>query len=599
MGKTVIPRRGGSACLTAIGSAPIMNPLYIRTPEGFKVFFHKWLPLMGLVFALLIAGCESGGDGETTGPVTTLDPGDLVPEVSVQIVDHQYRNASFSDENLDPDPIFQIIRSATSTLDIAVSSLDRQAVVQALLDEAATGTQIRIVTEKAFYDDQNYKAFYNQLEDITRNSGNISIRTDNEGFPRVMHSRFLVIDRARVVTGSYTWESADFDHTFGDVISLLDTGIAAAFTNQFNQMFNEGNFGVNKRDDTPHSFLVGGGRGMVEVYFGPTDKLREQLVQEVVASRNVSFAVQQFKDEILASQMLGWLSGNLNRTLTGAINDIGILGDAEENFIYQGYFFGYLQEPPQDGGALTINADFIDPDFAELNTMNHKLLLADHGETNGEPSLTFTTANYTPLSFSLNDEVMVILRGAPLVSKYWRGVVPNRSLQASSSALGILDDAADIQEFDSLAVMYPYVSTLGSAYRGYPARQSAYIFGEVENFQRTITVPDGSGAFTDIDIDLSFEVEGRSFFGEVFPSNDFDFLTFADDEFEENEILNPNHRYLLVVPAGEVTVTVNVLTGDGSQTALFEPTVRTVTVGPGGVRNLDLRINQTLAEGTI
>ena len=46
----------------------------------------------------------------------------------------------------------------------------------------------------------------------------------------MMHARFMVIDHARVITGSYPWESVACEHTFGDVISILNTGIAAAFT---------------------------------------------------------------------------------------------------------------------------------------------------------------------------------------------------------------------------------------------------------------------------------------------------------------------------------------------------------------------------------
>jgi len=43
----------------------------------------------------------------------------------------------------------------------------------------------------------------------------------------------------------------------------------------------ERNFGVEKRNDTQHRFLVGSGNGLLEVYFGPTDQPRELLLQEV------------------------------------------------------------------------------------------------------------------------------------------------------------------------------------------------------------------------------------------------------------------------------------------------------------------------------
>src|SRR5262249_1210565 len=150
-----------------------------------------------------------------------------------------YRNADWSGDNLDLDPIFSLIASASASLDVAFTSINREDVVTALLSEAKSGTRIRIITEKAFYDDPTSKPFYDQLEDPALNGGNITVRTDKEGLPREMHDRFLIIDQARVVTGSYNWESESSDRTFGDVVTILNTNVAAAFTDQFNQMFVE------------------------------------------------------------------------------------------------------------------------------------------------------------------------------------------------------------------------------------------------------------------------------------------------------------------------------------------------------------------------
>ena len=36
----------------------------------------------------MLPGCGGGGDGETVGPPTVLNPEDRVPDVQVQVVDH-------------------------------------------------------------------------------------------------------------------------------------------------------------------------------------------------------------------------------------------------------------------------------------------------------------------------------------------------------------------------------------------------------------------------------------------------------------------------------------------------------------------------------
>jgi mitochondrial cardiolipin hydrolase len=542
-----------------------------------KLLFAAMLLVVG------VAGCGGGG-GETVGPPTALRNEDYVPEVQVQIVDHLYRVAGLSDENLNSDPIFSLIASAVSSLDIAVTRINRQTVVQALLDEARSGTQIRIVTEKAYYEDPTYQPFYAQLEDVDNNLGNISIRTDDDGMPRMMHSRFLVIDHARVVTGSYNWETEDNAHTFGDVISILNTNVAAAFTNQFNQMFVEGNFGVQKRDDTQHSFSLGGGNGLLEVYFGPTDQLRDMMVTEMNQSNYAAFFVQQFKDVELANSMFAWLQGNPESQLVGWFNDIATIGDAEENAVYDA-FTNYVGATAAAGGACYINLPINDV-FANYNAMNHKLMVVDHALSNNTPAVMFTTANYSQLGFTQNDEVMLILRGLPLVNKWWRVIDLSSTLPGND-----VERATDVQEIDQLLAMYPYAPSIDATLlRDFPDVPCGIVFGEITNFRPTITYQDSNGDFTDLNIDVTFEIEGATYFdstayGPLAP-------TVTGDMFEESELANPNHKYLLVVPAGDVTIRTLVTAGDGAVSSLFQPDETTFTIGPGCVRNINLQINQ-------
>ena len=557
--------------------------------------------LMLITVLVVMIGLASCGGGDSAQDVDN-NP-NLVPDVSVQTVDHRYRTAAYSDTNLNNDPIFALIASANSSLDVAAAAIDRQEVVEALLQEARSGTQIRIITEKAYYDDLTYKPFYDQLEDINQSNGNIDVRTDLDGAPRIMHSRFLIIDQARVVTGSYNWESDRSTNTYGDVITLNSTEIAAAFTNQFNQMFVEGNFGVHKRDDTKHTFLVGSGNGVVEVYFGPNDQPLELLSNEINASRNVYFAIQQFKDARLANTMLNWLSASADFNMIGMFNDIGALGDAEENAVYDAFGQYAADNENIRGGTLSIS------DLAELNTfvsgsrfdpvtqtnipvqvnaMNHKLLYADRGLAGGAPSVTFTTGNYSTLGFDQNDEVMVIMRGNQLTNKYYSGADLSRSVPPTG-----IDNANDLKEFDQLFVLHPMVASAGGApFREFLPVSSGIVIGTINNFSPTITIDTGDGTFEEIDIDVIFEIEGKYFF------NDFGFgpvppFADQDDHFEQNEAINPDHRFMMVVPAGELTLRTIVLDNGGGISSRFQPTETQFEIGPGGVREISLNINQS------
>jgi len=506
------------------------------------------------------------------------------------MVDHLYRVAGLSDDVLDSDPIFSIIGSASSSLDIAVTRINRQEVVDALLSEAQSGTQIRIVTEKAYYEAPNYRPFYAQLEDPQLNLGNIAIHTDNDGLPRLMHSRFIVIDHARVVTGSYNWETVNSEKTFGDVITILNTGVAAAFSNQFNQMFNEGNFGVHKRNDTQHSFIVGSGNGLVEVYFGPTDQPRELLLTEINQSANVLMAIQQFKDTVTANSVLGWIS-NPENTLFMIINNFGAEGDFADNIIYDA-FLGLVEDPESGVGNVYLN-DLMDPTglFNGYNVMNHKLTFCDHGYSDQQPVVVFSTANYSDLGLTQNDEVMLILRYPSLVSKYWRGLDLANSLPPDNVLA-----PGDFQEFDQLLAMWPHLQTANAdMIRSFPDVPCGIVYGEVDNFRPTVTINE-SGELVEMDIDLAFEIEGSLYFtGDAYGP----LVPFAEgDLFEESDLANPDHRYMLVVPAGTVLLRTIVTTPDGSLTEMFQPDETEFDIGPGGVKNVSLKINQAGQTGT-
>jgi hypothetical protein len=232
--------------------------------------------------------------------------------------------------------------------------------------------------------------------------------------------------------------------------------------------------------------------------------------------------------------------------------------------------------------------------FNGYNVMNHKLAFCDHARTDGQPAVVFTTANYTDLDLTQNDEVMLIMRYPSLVNKYWRGI----DLASTLPPDNVLA-ASDFQEFDEVMTMWPYLQS-GNApiFRGFSDVPCGIVFGQVDNFRPTVTVNDGSGDLQEVDIDLTFTVEGSLFFtGDAFGSPTA-LVPYSDgDLFEESELANPDHRYMLVVPAGEVTLTTIVTDTAGTPSDLFQPDEMTFQIGPGGVKQIDLSINQAGQEG--
>ncbi|MEP0815099.1 MAG: hypothetical protein HRF49_10615, partial [bacterium] len=571
-------------------------------------------------------GCNGGEDGGTTPPPPDVpDVPDVIyrgridqaPEVEARFVDRNLRNESLTDNPLSEDPIFDLINQAQQSLDIAVMRINRQEFVEALLRQSQI-VKVRILTEKAFYDNPVYKPFYEQLENETLNNNNIEIRTDLEGEPRMMHSRFMIIDNARTVVGSYDWAAAGAKDTIGDVVILKDSRVTAAFKNQFEQMYTNRLFGLAKQDATQHVWQVGGGSGRIEVYFGPTDDLRGRIQQQINSSVNIGFSIKEFSDLSLANFILNWVSlgtftdpltgrtDPLDRNFTGVINDVGFDTTLEEQAIYEAFVNRILQGTEgQQGGLVLTNSSINNGNPYNSTVSNHKYLICDRelaqvSHVAGQlslapddaPSVITGSANWTPSSFDFNDECMVILTGDPLVVKYVGQVNP-----AAPSFSEIQTDVRpeDFGEFIPNMLQFPNIASPTSTVIPNLEVPYAIIYGVIRNFKPEVTITTGEGGEPlTIPINVMFAVSGKLYLSTS--QSDEDEFQLEIRNFDRSESTNPLHGYVITVPAGDLTIS-PVLTYADDDSPIPDannPTYK-VSVGPGGVRRLDVTIGSIAA----
>ncbi|MCD6119902.1 hypothetical protein J7K50_08735 [bacterium] len=572
------------------------------------------LILLGLILSLPLLGC--GGDGGGTTPPDgsdVIDPDvnkpvpadvifqgriDLTPEVEVRFVDKNLRNERLSDNPLSEDPIFEIIHQAQKSLDIATMRINRQDLVDALLQQSQI-TKIRIVTEKFYYDDPLYKPFYNQLEDPTKNNNNIEIHTDLEGAPRMMHARFMLVDNARTVLGSYDWSGAGAHNTIGDVVILKDARITAAFRNQFEQMFIEGLFGNAKRDATQHTWQIGGGHGRVDVYFGPTDNLRALIENQVALSTFIGFSIKEFADIDLANFILNWTFGvdpflGTPHGMSGLINDIGLYTTPEESAIYSAFLQRLAGTEGDEGAEAMPNSSFISSNPYSTTVNNHKYLICDRNELSAgvdAPCVIIGSPNWTTSSFDFNDECMAILTGDPPVSHYM-GIVNPYSPRFQDFDTDVRPE--DFGEVIPNVLAYPNIVSPGSLFNQHDVPMGI-VYGVLTNFKREVvlSIANGTGEPPTIAVDIIFDVSGNTYL------TDTEFEDFTIDNFDPYDNTNPLHAYVIFVPAGEITIS-PILMDLGSGTRLVganNPTYQ-LDLGPGAVRRLDMSVGSPPADDT-
>lgn|GEM_PF-1427640 len=578
---------------------------------------------MGIVLSLLLLSCGGGGGGagqvsddlpnippgEQTGSAAPQVPGDdQAPNVEFAMVDVQFRNRNFSDNRLDIDPVLAELSTAQSSIDLAVMRINRQELVD-LLVSLAGRVRVRVVTEKAYFEDPAYRPFYLQLI----NAG-INVHTDKDGFPRLMHSRFVVIDNAVVITGNYDFSTEGVDRHIGDVVIIRNTQVAQAFATEFNQMFAEGNFGIEKRRATQQTFVIardinGNPIGTVDVFFGPVDNLRDQIASAIQRGSHLWIAVKQFNDQALFRTFQEWYSDPEDpKGFFITVNDpdvitSGILAQIVQDI--QGQIGGAQQTQAnlESGAVNVLDGQLVSyPD----NTLNLKYIYIDAPPTIADgsfrhfgDSLIITTANFTPNGMDLNDEVMLVFRGDAVVSKYVGFINPSRNV--IPQGINLDDNSVPMRDYGQIwSTFYAYPTDVVAGVAGHPVPMGV-VFGKVIGFTPTITVQQGDqqdggalggGQTEEVPISVSFEVTGTDWFS----GQDFNTIFGGAPPvmgFERSEVTNPDFTYLQVVPAGRVTITITAQTVGGGAlvSGEFQPTDFEFLLGPGAVREINLSIN--------
>ena len=125
------------------------------------------------------------------------------------------------------------ISQASSRLDFCIYSINRWEVVDSLIAAHNRGVQVRIVADERAVD-TTATAYFNAL----KNAG-IPVIHNRVGLNRwntgLMHHKFMIVDNAVVVTGSYNLSSAPQDAN--NVLVIQDTGLASIFRGEFEIMW--------------------------------------------------------------------------------------------------------------------------------------------------------------------------------------------------------------------------------------------------------------------------------------------------------------------------------------------------------------------------
>ncbi|KAJ1839632.1 hypothetical protein LPJ73_006689 [Coemansia sp. RSA 2703] len=128
--------------------------------------------------------------------------------------------------------LINFIGSAKSTLDICVFNITDNDVTRAIADAKHRGVDVRIIT-----DDEQLKCQGNDVERM-RDQYGIPFKTDTDT-SKFMHSKFAIIDKRAVWSGSYNWTVSARKSNNESAICTNDPNTAQAYSDEFEKLWNQ------------------------------------------------------------------------------------------------------------------------------------------------------------------------------------------------------------------------------------------------------------------------------------------------------------------------------------------------------------------------
>ncbi len=446
---------------------------------------RRWLPWVVGLLVLVILGYWLGPKPHRQEPdLPTLAPLPQHPRIRVEF--NQSRESTYRDPyrriyrygyNLE-DLIVSQIRSAQSSVDVAVQELNLPLIAQALAERQQAGIPVRLITENTYVRawhqltpaqvqalDERSRAKYEEyrnLVDLNRDGRfseeEIATRdvyaildrgkvpwlddtADGSKGSGLMHHKFVVIDQQKVLTGSANFTLSDIHGDFdspGSVgnanhLLLLDSPeLARIYTEEFNLMWGDGpgglpdsRFGVQKQKRPLQTVLIDD--AIVGVHFSPASRslpyeaTSNGIISATLAKaqRQIDVALFVFTDQGIANQMK-----KLRQE-----RKVEIRGLFDPGFAFRDYsrtleMWGLVLpdekcriDPQRLPWTLPAQAVGV-PNLAPTDKLHHKFGIIDPGTDNA--TVITGSHNWSASANHLNDENLLIIRNRLVVDHFAR-----------------------------------------------------------------------------------------------------------------------------------------------------------------------------------
>ena len=172
--------------------------------------------------------------------------------------------------------ILKDIKNARKTIDLATYNYTDTKTAEALIDAVHRGVKVRMVI-----DEDNYnKKVVNQLRDW----GVSVVSAHSNG---LMHAKYIIIDKAIVISGSANMTLASFSYDNNFMIRLESQEAAKVFTDEFEEMYLDLIFGEKSPKTKAASAIKLKDGTTVYIRFAPEDGI-DDMIESLIAAADKS-----------------------------------------------------------------------------------------------------------------------------------------------------------------------------------------------------------------------------------------------------------------------------------------------------------------------
>ncbi len=359
-------RQGWLAAAAGVVATLVLAIVYLLGGEG--------APEQDYVSEPLADVAERAASGGPEDPILVFF---TEPQYPDDMADHH----GGLDETLAAD-----IARAELSVDVAAYDLDLESVAEVLVEAYDDGLLVRLVTDSD-----------NAGEPAVRQLREAGIPVVEDGREAIMHDKFVVIDGRIVWTGSWNFTGSGTYRNNNNAVRIRSDLLAENYTVEFEEMFEDGEFGPASPADTPHRQVLvedGGDGILIESYFAPEDQVADRLVALLgEAEDSIRFMAFSFTDDRLGSEMI--------RQHEAGLTVQGVFEGRNADPVYSE--FGRMSdlEPRMD-----VRLD------GNTYMMHHKVIIVDND------AVVLGSFNFSESADTVNDENLLIIYDRGINSLY-------------------------------------------------------------------------------------------------------------------------------------------------------------------------------------